>query len=467
MEMTDSIINIKKCFDIKIAGGADNFLKSSIDSITHCAVKPTDFKYLIPKLLVEEGNTVKAGTPLLFDKNDERIVITSPVSGIVSAIKRGEKRQIEQIEIEIDKVQEYEHFFEDVNLTSPAFNSLSPAKITAKDIESILLKSGLWAFIRQRPFNSIANPDKKPKMVVISAFDTAPLAPDYDVLLHGKTKEFQLGIDVLKKLVDVPVYLCLHKTMTALNVFLDAKNVEKITFSGGHPAGNVGVQIAHINPINKGDIVWHINPQDVATIGTLFSKGIYDSSKIIVIAGSELKNAGYHKVFAGACIAKLVEKNIIDEANPRFISGNILTGKKIDCNGYLGFYDNIVSVIPEGNKHEFLGWLMPGFKKFSFWHSFFSWLNLGGRYDLNTNFHGGRRAFIFTDKFAKVLPMDIMPVQLLKAILAEDIEEMEALGIYEVEPEDFALCEFIDPSKIEIQQIIQKGLDLVRKECTE
>jgi Na+-transporting NADH:ubiquinone oxidoreductase subunit A len=453
--MTDGVIKIKKCFDIRIKGKTDNFLKSSVDLIKNCAIKPTDFKYFTPKMLVEEGSAVKAGTPLFFDKNNERIVITSPVSGIVSTVRRGEKRRIEQIEIAVDKTQVYECFFEEAP---------DVAKMTANDIRDILLKSGLWAFIRQRPFNSIANPDKKPKMLVISAFDTAPLAPDYDVLLKGKNKEFQLGIDVLKKLLNVPIYLCLHQIMTVSNVFLYARNVEKITFSGGHPAGNVGVQIAHIDPINKGDVVWHINPQDTATIGTLFSKGIYDSSKIIAFAGSELKNAGYHKVYAGACIEKLVEKNLIDNANPRFISGDILSGKQIAKNGYLGFYNNLVSVIPEGDKYEFLGWLMPGFRKFSFWHSFFSWMNVGRKYELNTNYHGGRRAFLFTDKFSKVLPMDIMPVQLLKAILAEDIEEMEALGIYEVEPEDFSLCEFIDPSKIEIQQIIQQGLDLVRKE---
>ncbi|GHV35464.1 Na(+)-translocating NADH-quinone reductase subunit A [Bacteroidia bacterium] len=453
--MAGEVIKIKKCFDIRIEGKADNFLKSSVDLITHCAVRPTDFKYFVPKLLVKKGDVVKAGTALFFDKNDKRIVITSPVSGIVSAIIHGEKRQIEQIEIVVDKVQSYERFFEEM----PAI-----AGMTATDIRDVLLKSGLWAFIRQRPFNTIANPDKKPKMLVISAFDTAPLAPDYDVLLRGKVKEFQLGIDVLKKLFDVPIYLCLHQTMTVSNVFLYAKNVEKITFSGGHPAGNVGVQIAHINPINKGDVVWHINPQDVATIGILFSKNIYDSSKIIAFAGSELKNAGYHKVYAAACITKLVEKNLIANADPRFISGNILTGKQIAKNGYLGFYDHLVSVIPEGNKYEFFGWLLPGFGKFSFWRSFFSWLNVGKKYNLNTNYHGSRRAFIFTDQFSKVLPMDIMPVQLLKAILAEDIEDTEALGIYEVEPEDFALCEFIDPSKIEIQQIIQQGLDLVRKE---
>ncbi|MDR2511779.1 MAG: Na(+)-translocating NADH-quinone reductase subunit A [Bacteroidales bacterium] len=453
--MADGVIKIKKCFDIRIKGKADGFLKSSVDLLTHCAVKPTDFKYFTPKLLVEEGNVVKAGTALFFDKNDERIVITSPVSGKVSAIVRGEKRRIEQIEIALDKIQVYERFFEEM----PAF-----AGMTTTDIRDILLKSGLWAFIRQRPFNSIANPDNQPKMLVISAFDTAPLAPDYDVLLKGKNKEFQLGIDVLKKMLDVPMYLCLHQTMTVSNVFHYAKNVEKITFSGGHPAGNVGVQTAYIDPINKGDIVWHINPQDVATIGILFSKGIYDSSKIIAFAGSELKNAGYHKIYAGACIAKLVEKNLIGNAHPRFISGNILTGKQVAKNGYIGFYDHLVSVIPEGNKYEFLGWLMPGFRKFSFWRLFFSWLNVGGKYNLNTNYHGGKRAFIFTDKFSKVLPMDIMPVQLLKAILAEEIEEMVALGIYEVEPEDFALCEFIDPSKIEIQQIIQQGLNLVRNE---
>jgi len=448
-------IRLKQGFTIQIDGEADKSLMSSTFRIDSYAIKPTDFYGVRPKLLVEEGTIVKAGTPLFFDKADERIKITSPVSGVVSAINRGEKRVIEGIQIMPDE-----------QIQRIDFGKQNPNEMTCCQIRTKLLESGLWACVRMRPYNVIANPDDRPKMIVISTFDTAPMGTDYDFVAHGQKLYFQAGLDALAKLTDGKVHLNIHEELTRDDVFLYAKNVEINKFSGKHPAGNVGIQIHHIDPINKGEVVWFVNPQDVIIIGRLFLEGHIDATKIVALAGSELKRTGYHKIIAGACIQWLVDDNLIDGANPRYISGNVLTGKKISSNGYLGFYDHLISVIPEGDYHEFIGWAMPGFEKFSFWRSFFSWLMPGKKYVLDTNYHGGHRALIFTGQYEKVLPMDILPMQLIKACIIEDIEAMEALGIYEVDAEDFALCEYIDPSKTEIQEIIRKGMDLVKQEMS-
>ena len=461
-------IRLKRGFTIQIEGEADKSLMSSTFKIDSYAVKPTDFYGMRPKLLVEEGTVVKAGTPLFFDKADERIKITSPVSGVISAIVRGEKRVIEEIRIQPDEQIEYIDFGKPVGTgaTRSESDMQIVSQLSSEQIKSKLLESGLWACIRMRPYNVIANPDDRPKMIVVSAFDTAPMGPDYDFIVHDRKQHFQAGLDVLTKLTNGKVHLNIHEELTRDDIFLYAKNVEINKFSGKHPAGNVGIQIHHLDPINKGDVVWFVNPQDVIIIGRLFLEGVLNATKIVALAGSELKRTGYHKIIAGACIQSLVENNLIDDANPRYISGNVLTGKKIAQNGYLGFYDHLISVIPEGDYYEFMGWAMPGFEKFSFSRTFFSWLIPGKKYVLDTNLHGGHRALIFTGQYEKVLPMDILPMQLIKACIIEDIEAMEALGIYEVDAEDFALCEYIDPSKTEIQAIIRKGMDLVKQEMS-
>lgn len=448
-------IHLKRGFTIRIEGEADKSLMASAFKVESYAVKPTDFYGLRPKLMVEEGSVVLAGTPLFYDKSDERIKITSPVSGVVTAIVRGEKRVIEEIRITPDE-----------QMVSVDFPKRAPSELSSEQIKSQLLESGLWACIRQRPYNIIANPDDLPKMLVVSAFDTAPMGTDYDFVVHDRRQHFQAGLDALAKLTTGKLHLNIHTELNRDDVFASAKNVEINTFSGQHPAGNVSVQIHHLNPINKGEVVWFVNPQDVIIIGRLFLEGCLDATKIVALAGSELKRTGYHKIIAGACIKPLVEENLIDSANPRYISGNVLTGKKISQEGYLGFYDHLISVIPEGNYHEFAGWAMPGFKKFSFWRSFFSWMIPSKKYVLNTNFHGGHRALIFTGQYEKVLPMDIYPTQLIKACMIDDVEAMEALGIYEVDAEDFALCEYIDPSKTEIQSIIRKGMDRIKQEMS-
>ncbi len=447
-------VKLSKGLDIRLQGTADKSLIASTLITNKYAVKPTDFYGLTPKLSVEEGALVKAGSPLFFDKHNPRVIITSPVSGKVTEIRRGAKRVIEAVLIEADKEQQH-----------ISFQQANPEQLTKEAITEELLSSGLWACIRQRPFNIIANPDQEPKAIVVSVFDTAPMAPDYDIIAHGQGNEFQTGLNALKKLTNGKLHLNIHTTNTCSDVFLNSKNVEINKFSGPHPAGNVGVQIHHIDPINKGENVWHVNAQDVIIIGRLFLEGRYDSTKIIALAGSELKRTGYHKVLSGACIDKLIENNIDENATDvRYISGNVLTGTQIAADGYLGFYDHMISVIPEGNHYEFAGWAMPGLNKFSFSRTFFSWLRPGHQYKLDTNLNGGRRAFVLTGQFEQVLPMNIYPLQLIKACIIEDLESMENLGIYEVDPEDFALCEYIDTSKTEIQEIIRNGQELIRRE---
>ena len=447
-----NVIRIKKGLDIKLLGEADK--KVSDITSKQFALKPPDFHGVFPKLFVKEGDRVKAGTPVYFHKYRENIIFTSPVSGKITEVYRGAKRKMLEIRIEADDKIEYVDFGKD-NPTN-----LSREKVTEK-----LLKSGVWSYIRQRPYSVIANAEDSPKAIFISAFDSAPLAPDYDFILENEEKNFQAGIDALSKLTSGKIHLNVKDGQTSSSVFLNAKGVQVNHFNGPHPAGNVGVQIHKIDPINKGDIVWYVKPEDVALIGKLFTEGIYDATKIIALTGSEVSKPQYYKVISGTSILPLVKDNV-KTSNVRYISGNVLTGTKVEKSGYLGFYDGQISVIPEGDYFEFFGWGMPRFDKFSFSKSFFSWLTPDKKYKLDTNLNGGHRAFVLTGEYEKVFPMDIYPMQLLKAIMVKDIDLMENLGIYEVDEEDFALCEFIDVSKTEMQAIVREGIDYMLKEMS-
>ncbi|HSL85338.1 MAG TPA: NADH:ubiquinone reductase (Na(+)-transporting) subunit A, partial [Bacteroidales bacterium] len=319
---------------------------------------------------------------------------------------------------------------------------------------------------RQRPYHIIARPDETPKSVFISGFDTSPLAPDHDFVMHNSDlREFNTGIQVLRKLTSGNVNLVLDGTNVSGSVLKNTSGVKIHYVKGPHPAGNVGIHIHHIDPVNKGEVVWYVNLQDVSAIGRLFNEGVYRHDKIIALAGSEVIKPGYFRIRSGASIAGITGGNV-KQGDVRFISGNVLTGTAVSSAGYLGFYDNMVTVIPEGRYHEFFGWVTPGFAKFSGSKTFASSLLPRKEYVLDTNTHGGERAFVLTGVYEKVLPMDIFPMHLMKAILVDDIDMMEKLGIYEVAEEDFALCEYVCPSKIEIQSIIRKGLDTMIKEMS-
>ncbi len=446
-------IKIKKGFDIKLNGAAERVYGSAMPSETF-VIKPTDFIGVSPRLMVEAGSEVKAGTPLFHDKKNEDLVFVSPVSGEVVEIKRGAKRKLLEIVILADKELRYEEF-----------GNANAQSLGREEVISKMLKGGVWPLVKQRPFNVIANPTDEPKSIFISAFDSAPLAPDYDFILHGHEADFQAGIDALAKLTSGKVHLNVKENSPTTKVVLNAKGVEINKISGPHPAGNVGIQIHHIDPLNKGENVWVVNPQDVLIIGRLFNSGKYDATRVIAVAGSEVKHPKYYKTLIGCNIKPLIDGNVESGKSLRFISGNVLKGTAIQSDGYMSYYDNMLTVIAEGDEPEFLGWVLPGMGKLSLSKTFPSWLFPSRTYDLNTNLHGEERAFVVTGEYEKVLPMDIYPVLLLKAIMAEDVEAMENLGIYEVDEEDFALCEFVCTSKIDVQQILRKGLDITREEC--
>ncbi len=445
------VVKIKKGLDIKMVGKAEHTLQVSKSSDLF-AIKPTDFHNLTPKLLVRVDDEVKVGTALFQDKYRPEIKFTSPVSGKVVAVNRGERRRILEVVIESDGKHDVLEF-----------KKGSAATLSADEIKENLLGMGLWPFIKQRPYGIIANPETKPKAIFISGFDSAPLAPDYAFILKDQLSSFQTGIDLLAKMSGAPVHVSLPAGQDS--PLKQVKNAKLHTFAGPHPAGNVGIQIHHIAPINKGETAWTVGPQEVAMIGRSLENGHLIAEKIVALAGSEVIKPQYYKTTLGASIKEIVAANIKD-GNVRYISGNVLTGTKISKSNFLGFYDSLLSVIPEGDYYELFGWALPGFGKFSTSRTFFSWLTPNKEYRLDTNYHGGERAFVMSGEYNKVVPMEVMPVQLLKAILAEDIDAMEQLGIYEVIEEDFALCEFVCTSKIDSQEIIRNGLNLMIKELS-
>lgn len=447
------VIKIKKGLNISMLGPAEKIIKKA-NQAEYYAVKPTDFKGIRPKLVVKAGDKVKAGTPLFYDKFQPEVQFTSPVSGEVTAINRGERRVILEVVVKADATIEYEEF-----------QLGDSTNLSKEEIVAVLQQSGLWPTIRQRPYSTIANPNDSPKAIFISAFDSAPLAPDMDYVAKEYADYFQKGIDILSKLTEGTIHLNINADYPAAETFTKAKGVQINKFTGPHPSGNVGVQINKIDPINKGEIVWYTYPQEIITIGRLFDKGIYDATKIIALAGSEVQNPKYYKIINGASIKNLIDGNVNDSEH-RYISGNVLTGSKISDDGFVGYYDNQVTIIPEGKYYDFFGWATPGFKKYTASRALLSWLIPGKKYRLDTNIHGGQRAFVMTGEYNKVFPMDIYPVQLIKAIMVEDIDKMEQLGIYEVDEEDFALCEYVCTSKIKVQSIIRTGLDLMRKEMS-
>jgi len=441
------ITKLRRGYDIKITGDSERIIKQ-VSFPDKVALKPTDFEGIKPKLLVKPGDLVNVGTPLAFDKHNHRIKIISHVSGKVSEIIRGERRVIQAIVIATDGKQTLEELGIDLS------------KLDKDSVLEALLQSGLFLNFLQRPFNKIANPEDTPRDIFISAMDTAPLAADATIILKGNEAQFQKGIDVLNHLTSGQVRLAFKAED---KMFGEFSNCKLYNFKGPHPAGNVGVHIHHIAPVkNIKDIVWTCSVQSVILIGRLFETGKIDQNIVIKVAGNSVENKNYYKVVNGAEISSFIG-NV--KENSRIISGNVLTGQKIEYDGFIGFKDDMISVIPEAVEPEFLGWLNPGFSKRSWWKTFISAIITPGKtFNADTNIGGGNRALVINSVYEEVLPMRILPSYLIKSILAEDIEEMEALGIYEVAEEDMALCEYICPSKTEFQKIIRQGLNLIEKE---
>ncbi|MFN3918120.1 MAG: Na(+)-translocating NADH-quinone reductase subunit A [Flavobacteriales bacterium] len=448
-------ITIRKGLDIRLKGEPEKILTNANFSST-VALKPTDFHGLTPKMVVKEGDQVKAGSVIFFDKYNEQVRYTSPVSGEIIEIKRGEKRRILEVKILADQEVKYE-----------SFKQGDPSSLSREEIKSAILESGCWGFIKQRPIDIVANPAQTPKSIFISAFDSNPLAPDYDFIVHGHGEDFQTGLNAIAKLTDGKVNLTVRGNIKPSEVFTKSKNVVVNQINGPHPAGNVGTQIHHIDPINKGEVVWVINPQDILTIGRLFNQGRFDATRIVALTGSQVKSPKYYRTVIGSNIASITHGQV-NEGKNRYVSGNPLTGETVNSDGYMGFYHNQITVLPEGDEYKFFltdGWLSPGLNKFSASRAYPTWLMPKKKFTIDTNTNGEERAYVMTGQYEKVFPFDIYPVHLIKSIMINDIESMENLGIYEVAPEDFAICEFVCTSKIDVQDVVRKGLDVIYREC--
>lgn len=443
-------IRIKKGLNIRLVGEAEQ-KTTEISTNGVYALKPEDFHGITPKLIAKEGTEVKAGEALFYSKSDERILFPSPVSGKVTEIVRGAKRRILTMKILSDGKQSYQDF-----------GKKDAEKLSGEEVKTHLLASGCWPFIKQRPYDVIANPNQAPKGIFISAYASAPLAADYDYTLAGKEKELQAAVTALSKLTEGKVHVSVGKGANSPLSGLNHIELHKV--SGPHPIGNVSTQIAQIDPINKGEVVWVVTPQDLVIIGELLLTGKFNATRTIALTGSQFESPSYVTALAGATIGNVVAKNLNND-NTRVISGNVLSGVQVEEDGFLGFYDNQITAIKEGDDYEFFGWNKPIFNKISMSRALtFSWLNPKKKYDLNTNTNGEHRAFVVTGSFEKVFPLDVYPLQFLKACMYKDLDEMENLGGYEVAPEDFALTEFICVSKQPHQKIVREGLDLMKEE---
>ena len=444
------IIRLRKGLDIKLLGNPAKELTQAGQAQAY-GLCPDDFTGVTPKPVVREQQTVKAGEALFIDKNHPEVKFVSPVSGEVIAVNRGARRKVLNIVVKPDAEQKYVEF-----------GTKSVQSLSGEEIKSALLEAGLFAFFRQRPYDVIANPSDAPRGIFVSAFDSKPLAPDFEFVLQGNELDFQTGLSALAKIA--PTTLGISATQTS-ETLTKAKNVDLYAFKGAHPAGNVGVQINNIKPVNKGEIVWTIDAEAVIFIGRLFNKGITDMTRIIAVAGEEIVKPAYQKVILGAQIASIVDGNLNRNEHIRIINGNVLTGVKAGKEDFLGAFSNMISVIPEGDDvNEFMGWIAPRFGQYSVSRTFFSWLTGSKKYSIDARIKGGERHMIMSNEYDKVFPMDIFPEYLIKAIITGNIDKMEAYGIYEVAPEDFALCEFVDSSKLELQRIVREGLNNLRAE---
>lgn len=438
-------IRIKRGLTLRLKGEAEKQVVEAPRSKTY-AIKPPDFHSVVPKMVVKEGTTILAGDVLFFSKYDENLKFTSPVSGTLKEIKRAEKRRIIEVIVDADPTDSFKDF-----------GKMNAASSSEEAVKSRLFESGCGAFLNQRPYDIVADSTDTPKAIFISAVSTAPLAADLGFVLKDKVAAFQEGINALQKLTPGKIHLSVDDSSEAILKGITGVELHKVT--GPHPAGNVGVQIHKIDPINMGEKVWTVGAEDVSIIGNVFLTGQYHADRTIALTGSEAKEHKYYKIKIGANVSDLIGQ-VSDDV--RIISGDVLTGTKLSDNQYIGFYDNSITLIPEGNNYRMFGWLPFTYNNIhSHSRTSLSWLFPKKKYAPTTNLNGEERALVVTGEMEEMLPMDIYPMQLLKACIAGDIEKMENLGIYEVAPEDFALIDYVNTSKLEAQDIIRLGLDLM------
>ena len=459
-----NVIKLRKGLDINLKGKAVE-KRGDVKPAGEYALVPADFIGVVPKVVVREGDVVKAGDALFVNKKFPEVGFASPVSGTVTEVVRGERRKLLCVKVKADSKQEYRKF--DVNglsyLKEQRERSKETPSLDGKAVVKVLLDAGLFGYINQLPYAVSATPDAEPKAIFVSAFRDMPLAADVDVELEGNEKAFQTGLTALSRIAKT--YLGIRPSQ-ASGALASMKDVETNIFDGPCPAGNVGVQVNHLDPVNKGEVVWTVDPSTVIFIGRLFVDGKVDLRRPVALAGSEMSDPCYVDVCVGYPIRPLVEQRIDAKKHVRLINGNPLTGTLATLDGYVGGHTSEITAIPEGDdRDEMLGWIMPRTKEFSANRSYFSWLlGKGKEYALDARVKGGERHMIMSGEYDSVIPMDIYPEYLIKAIIAGNIDKMEQLGIYEVAPEDFALAEFVDSSKLELQRIVREGLDMLRKE---
>ncbi len=442
-----NVIKLKKGLTINLKGKAAQEVSAAKASKVYGLV-PDAFWGMKPKVVVKEGDKVKAGDALFVDKLHPEVKFTSPVSGTVKLVERGERRKVLSVQVEADAEQKFVDF-----------GKQDVQKMDGEAVKTVLLESGLFGYFLQRPYAVTANPEETPKGIFVSTIQDMPLAQDFEFVIAGQEKDFQTGIDALAKLAKVYVGV---QPDTKVKV----QNAEVTTFKGKCPAGNVGVQINHVAPVNKGEVVWTLGAEEVIFVGRLLNSGKLDLTRTLAVAGSEIAQPKYMKALVGARIGDIVEGNVKTDVKVRLIDGNPLTGLKVCEESFLGAHTTEVTAIPEGDTaDEAFGWIMPRFKEFSTSRTYLSWLfGCKKEYKMDARIKGGERHMIMSGEYDRVFPMDIYPEQLVKAIIAGDIDRMEALGIYEVAPEDFAVAEFVDSSKVELQRIVREGLDMLRKE---
>ena len=447
-----NVYKLKRGLDIHLAGKAASAVRTPQGSALYGLV-PDSFTGVKPKVVVKAGDTVKAGDALFVNKLHPEVKFVSPVSGTVKAVVRGERRKLLCVQVEADKTIAYAQF-----------QTRDVQKMDAASVKQLLLDAGLFAFLLQRPYAVVANPDDTPKGIFVSSFSDMPLAADFEVALKGEEQAWQLGIDALAKIA--PVYVGVKPGACA--ALSQTKNATVSVFEGKCPAGNVGVQINHVAPVNKGERVWTIGAEEVLFIGRLLKTGKVDFTRTIAVAGSEVKTPQYAKVLVGQQLGSIVDGQLKTDVKVRLIEGNPLVGQAASADDFLGAHTTELTAIPEGDTaDEAFGWIMPRLNDFSVSRTYCSWLQGKKEYVLDARIKGGERHMIVSGEYDSVFPMDIFPEQLLKAIIAGDIDRMEALGIYEVAPEDFAVAEFVDSSKVALQRLVREGLDMLRKENDE
>ncbi len=445
------VVKLRKGLDIRLKGTAAKQKTQIPPAYEEVALMPQDFVGVTPKPVVREGDVVKAGDTLFVNKASQEVGFSSPVSGTVAAIVRGERRKVLRVVVKADKETLYTDY-----------GQKDPAKLTGEEVKTSLLQAGLFGYINQLPYAVSTTPDTTPKAIFVSALRDMPLAADFEMELLGNEETFQAGLTALSKVAKTYLGIGARQTSLALT---QAKDVEIYAFDGPCPAGNVGVQVNHIDPVNKGEVVWTVDPSAVIFFGRLFLTGKVDLRKVIAIAGSEMASPAYVETIVGAPLKDILRGQLDNRPHVRLINGNPLTGRKSSLDDYLGAHTSELTAIPEGDDvDEMLGWIMPRTRQFSTSRSYFSWLMGKKEYDLDARVKGGERHMIMSGEYDKVLPMDIYGEYLIKAIITGDIDKQEALGIYEVSPEDFALAEFVDSSKLELQKLVREGLDILRKE---